>query len=101
MCYDCFTVGAFAAAAQKFRHGGLRRLIRQLRDQLTAENTEETRLEQVYHVLNDITMLQKAVDRYCDEVCRSAVQGDSADLNNCMAVLADKVACVMCYLFKV
>ena len=50
--YDVITVGAFTAYAQKFRHGGLKRLMKQVKDSSAEDSTSKTRLEKVKYLWN-------------------------------------------------
>ena len=90
-CYDIMTVGAFTAYGQKYKHGGLRRLLQQLRDISREYEDGRTRLDTVTEIINNLTTLKLAVHTLCEAVCRAAVQADSAELNSCMATLSDKV----------
>ncbi len=85
------TVGAFTAFAQKYKHGGLRRLLKQLREHLSENIEGKNKMEKVNEILNSMSTLRNAIHTYSEGGCRAAVQGDSADLNNSMSMLADKV----------
>ena len=86
------TVGAFTAYAQKYKHGGVRRMLQQLKDFSKEYEDGRTRLDQVNEIINNLTTLKQAVHTLSETVCRAAVQGDSAELNNCMSMLSDKVS---------
>ena len=90
-CYDTTTVGAFTAYAHKFKHGGLRRLLRQLREHVAEDEDGQTRLEKVNQILANMSSVRTLVDGFCEAVCRSAIQTEAAELGNTMATLADKV----------
>ena len=85
------TVGAFTAYTQKYKRGGLRRLLQQMREYSSENLDGRNKMEQVSEILNNLTLLKMAVYTLCEAVCRAAVQGDSADVNNSMAMLSDKV----------
>ena len=90
-CYDIMTVGAFTAFAQKYKHGGLRRQLRQLYATLNHTSDGRTTLVNVTALLNRISAMRTAVNSYCEAVCRAAIHGDSADMNNSKTALCDKV----------
>ena len=90
-CYDIMTVGAFTAFAQKYKHGGLRRQLRQLYATLNHTSDGNTILVNVTALLNRISAMRTAVNSYCEAVCRAAIHGDSADMNNSKTALCDKV----------
>ena len=96
-CYDICTVGAFTAYAQKFRQGGLRRMLRQLRDNVPDTEDGGNHMERLNAVLNSMNQLRSSVHLYCDSVCRAALQADAADLHNAVGVLADKVRTGLLY----
>ena len=91
-CYDFTTVGAFTAYAQKFKHGGLRKMLRRMREVFSENLSGKPKLDSINEVLNDTIAVREGLDHYCEAVCLSAVQGDSADLNNNMAALSDKAS---------
>lgn len=90
-CYDIMTVGAFTAFAQKYKHGGLRRQLHQLCATLRGSSDGCITLVSVTALLNRIAAMRTAVNNYCEAVCRAAIHGDSADLNNSKAAVCDKV----------
>ncbi len=90
-CYDITTVGAFTAYAQKYKHGGVRRLLKHMREHFSENIDGKNKIEKVNEILNNMSILRTAIHSYCESVCRAAIQGDSADLNNSMSALADKV----------
>ena len=92
-CYDVTTVGAFTAYAQKYRHGGLRRLLKQMKGTCSESVEGQNKIERINAILNNTNTLRNSIHVYCDGVCRAAVQGDAAELNTLMSVLSDKVGC--------
>lgn len=67
-------------------------MIHQLRESSReAEDEGKTRLDRVTEIINTLTTLKTAVHTLCEAVCRAAMQGDSAELNNTMSMLSDKV----------
>ncbi len=49
------------------------------------------RFLQVNEVLNQIVILRDSVDKNCDILCRTAMQGDVGELQSAMVALQDKV----------
>ena len=84
-------MGAFTAYAQKYRHGGLHRMIEELQEQLSTHSDGAARLEKTNQILNNITTLRAAIGHFCDEVCRSANRGSETDLRSTVSGLSDKV----------
>lgn len=72
--YDVITVGAFTAYALRYRHGGVRRL----QTQLVAEIGEHD--ESVVSTLNSITSMLRKVNKQCEQLCVTAMQGDATEL---------------------
>ena len=104
------TVGGFTAYAQKYKQGGLKRMLRtlheavasnnnnisqspQLRVVVAANNSDDSGdiLETIGGVQNDICRLRAKVDDCCETVCRYAVQGQAQELSTAMTELSDKV----------
>ena len=50
-CYDITTMGAFTAYAQKYKHGGLRRLLKQVKENTGDTTDARTRLQRVCNIL--------------------------------------------------
>ena len=46
-CYDITTMGAFTAYPQKYKHGGLRRLLKQVKEHTGDTTDARTRLQRV------------------------------------------------------
>ena len=92
-CYDITTVGAFTAFAQKYKNGGLRRLLQQLRDSLGSQRRQEThnRLWDIQTVQDSLNKLYDTIIRYCDSVCLDSLQSHPDTLTASMDALADKV----------
>ena len=85
VCYDTVTVGAFTALAQRHRGGGLRRLLRQQAADCGVRSQVGSRL------IGRLGALCGAAHGYCECLCRAAMEGDGATLNNTAAELADRV----------
>ena len=49
-CYDITTMGAFTAYAQKYKHGGLRRLLKQVKENTGDTTDARTRLQRVCNI---------------------------------------------------
>lgn len=92
-CYDSITHGSFAAFSQKFKSGGLLRLLDELRDLHTAESTlgKQTKLEKACHLLNEMAALKQGVHDKCVRLCRVAMRGTAAELKEAMEQLNAKV----------
>jgi hypothetical protein len=103
--YDIITVGVFTAGPQKYKHGGLRRLL-QLYDSYsvpTATNSfsdvsHETDRAGTYDFVTTVTeALSKLVDLHetansaCDSVCSAALLGDTPALMTSKAQLTEQV----------
>ena len=104
------TVGGFTAYAQKYKQGGLKRMLRTLHEAVAASNNNISSqsqlrsaaannnsddsgdiLETIGGVQNDICRLRAKVDDCCETVCRYAVQGQAQELSTAMTELSDKV----------
>ena len=85
------TVGAFTAYSQKYKHGGLRRLIRQLRDSIADQQEDSQILDTINELMNNVTLLKSGVEKCATLVCQRANQGDGTELQNTVQALADKV----------
>ena len=108
-CYDIMTVGGFTAYAQKYKRGGLKRMLRTLHEAVASNNNNISSqsqlraaannnsddsgdiLETIGGVQNDICRLRAKVDDCCETVCRYAVQGQAQELSTAMTELSDKV----------
>lgn len=89
-CYDIITVGAFTAYPHKFKHGGLRRLLQQLKEHVTEVEEGKTRLERASEVLANMEAVRAEVDELCEALCRAAMNSEAAELQGCAKRLADK-----------
>ncbi|XP_048772482.2 inositol polyphosphate-4-phosphatase type I A-like isoform X2 [Ostrea edulis] len=78
--YDMITVGAFTAYAQKYKHGGLSRLLSQLQDSYSTENNTVTNLSVACDLVNSIYDLKMSISKDCDSLCKVAVNGTGEEL---------------------
>lgn len=74
------TVGAFTAYAQKYKHGGLSRLLSQLQDSYSTENNTVTNLSVACDLVNSIYDLKMSISKDCDSLCKVAVNGTGEEL---------------------
>ncbi|XP_064636347.1 inositol polyphosphate-4-phosphatase type I A-like isoform X2 [Lineus longissimus] len=89
--YDTITVGAFIAYPMRFKHGGLRRLILQFREQYINKFGAEPQVEKITELLNTVAVLRKDIHFESEGVSRAAVQGDQEVLPHAAQRLSDKV----------
>ena len=91
--YDICTMGAYTAFGRKSRSGGLWKLIQQLQEQYTPEGTlsKVTKVKRACDLLNTLYHLQGDIQKYCDDVCHEALQGEGASLQKATDRLAEKV----------
>jgi hypothetical protein len=109
--YDVITVGVFTAGAQKYKHGGLRRLM-QLFDSYSvpaAANISSNTADQsnraggvpsydfittVTEALSKLVDLHETANAACDNVCSAALLGDSAAIMTAKAQLTERVCTI-------
>ena len=94
-------MGGFTAYAQKYKNGGLHRMIKELSNSeggntnkdlnSSANSTPAGGIDAINEILNSMTMLKNAVYDQCDILCRHAMQGDVAQMNSTSQALSDKV----------
>ncbi|KAK3099607.1 hypothetical protein FSP39_006978 [Pinctada imbricata] len=91
--YDIITVGAFTAYAQKYKQGGLKRLLNQMRDSYTPDSTlsKVTKMERACGLVNFVYDSRESINRDCDKLCQIATSGTGQDLMATMDLLAEKV----------
>lgn len=92
-CYDVVTCGAFTAYPQKYRQGGLRRMMKQASE--STENGGQVNADKMNEILNSMSALKLAIHQYCEAVCLAAIQGNCPQLSNSATALGDK-ACISC-----
>ncbi|XP_029649468.2 inositol polyphosphate-4-phosphatase type I A isoform X2 [Octopus sinensis] len=88
-CYDCITHGSLAAFSQKFKSGGLLRILEDLRETRAPEGChgKQSKLDRACHLLNCLASLKHAVHFRCSRLCRVAMQGTAAELKEAMEQL--------------
>eukprot|EP00106_Octopus_bimaculoides_P000773 XP_014768215.1 PREDICTED: type I inositol 3,4-bisphosphate 4-phosphatase-like [Octopus bimaculoides] len=88
-CYDCITHGSLAAFSQKFKCGGLLRILEDLREMRAPEGChgKQSKLDRACHLLNCLASLKHAVHFRCSRLCRVAMQGTAAELKEAMEQL--------------
>ena len=91
--YDIVTAGAFTAYAQKYKHGGLRRLLNQMKDSYTPDSTlsKVTKMERACALVNHVHDFRESIYKDCDTMCRVAREGTSEELQATMTLIAEKV----------
>ncbi|GAB1607872.1 inositol polyphosphate-4-phosphatase type I A-like isoform X1 [Argonauta hians] len=92
-CYDCITHGSLAAFSQKFKSGGLLRILEDLRESRAPEGChgKPSKLDRACHLLNCLASLKHAVHFRCSRLCRVAMQGTAAELKEAMEQLNSQV----------
>lgn len=76
----------------RFKHGGLRRLILQFREQYINKFGAEPQVEKITELLNTVAVLRKDIHFESEGVSRAAVQGDQEVLPHAAQRLSDKVS---------
>ena len=101
--YDVITVGVYTSCSQKYKHGGLRRLMQHLESCSTPppansafgnapnSSTVASRVTALASTLSRLTVLRKAVDAACDAMCEAAIAGDLPSVATAKTQLVDKV----------
>ncbi|XP_052089593.1 inositol polyphosphate-4-phosphatase type I A-like isoform X3 [Mytilus californianus] len=75
--YDIVTVGAFTAYAQKYKHGGLMKLLQHQKEFYSADGTlsKNTKLDKACQLINSIYKLNVKVNNDCQRLCDIASNG--------------------------
>ena len=89
--YDTITVGAFTAYAQKYKHGGLSRLLSQLQESHSTENDTVTNLSLACDLVNSIYDHKMSISKDCDTLCKVAVSGTVEEMTETTNSLQQKV----------
>lgn len=81
-CYDVVTVGAFTAYAQKYKNGGVAKMLQQQKEFYSADGTlsRNTKLEKACQLINNIYKHNTNIDRECQKLCDLAINGSINDL---------------------
>ena len=91
--YDVVTVGGFTAYAQKYRHGGLAKLLQQQKEYYSADGTlsKSAKLDKACQLINSIYDLNVQIDSDCQELCKIAVSGTLSELMSFMETIVEHV----------
>nr|XP_022326682.1 type II inositol 3,4-bisphosphate 4-phosphatase-like isoform X3 [Crassostrea virginica] len=89
--YDTITVGAFTAYAQKYKHGGLSRLLSQLQESHSTENDTVTNLSLACDLVNSIYDHKMSISKDCDTLCKVAVSGTVEEMTETANSLHQKI----------
>lgn len=91
--YDNITVGAFTAYAQKYKNGGLHRMLRQLKNTYNQDSTlgGATKVQKACNLVNDVCKMKGEITHCCDSLCHMAMSGTPEDFEKAMDILAEKV----------
>lgn len=89
--YDAITVGAFTAYAQKYKHGGLSRLLSQLQESHSTENNSVTNLSLACDLVNSIYDHKMSISKDCDTLCRLASGGTAEEMTEITNSLQQKI----------
>lgn len=95
--YDNITVGAFTAYAQKYKNGGLHRMLKQLKNTYNQDNTlgGATKVQRACNLVNDVCRMKGEIIHCCDSLCHMAMSGTPEDFQKAMDILAEKVGHTM------
>ncbi|XP_063415240.1 inositol polyphosphate-4-phosphatase type I A-like isoform X8 [Mytilus trossulus] len=82
--YDIVTVGAFTAYAQKYKHGGLMKLLQHQKEFYSADGTlsKNTKLDKACQLINSIYKLKVKVEHDCQRLCGSATNGAFSEMKS-------------------
>ncbi|CAH1776626.1 unnamed protein product [Owenia fusiformis] len=92
-CYDITTVGAFTAYSQKYKNGGLKRLLNQQReifDLNSGESQLDDKMRKYYKIQNNLIRLRDDIHYHCEGVCRAALQRSLSELKKSVSALTEK-----------
>ncbi|XP_069129846.1 inositol polyphosphate-4-phosphatase type I A-like isoform X1 [Argopecten irradians] len=91
--YDIITVGAFTAYPHKYKHGGLRRMLQQQHDLLSADATlsRTTKIQRSCDLVNSVLDLKSVISQYCEKLCHVAMAGTAEELSIIMERVSEKV----------
>ncbi|OWF44824.1 type I inositol 3,4-bisphosphate 4-phosphatase-like isoform X2 [Mizuhopecten yessoensis] len=91
--YDIITVGAFTAYPHKYKHGGLRRMLQQQHDLLSADATlsRTTKIQRSCDLVNSVLDLKTVIGQYCEKLCHVAMAGTAEEFGIIMEMVSDKV----------
>ncbi|XP_048244074.1 inositol polyphosphate-4-phosphatase type I A-like isoform X1 [Haliotis rufescens] len=91
--YDVLTHGAFTAFCQKFKNGGLRKLLQYQKDFYSSQSTLgfRTKMQQACSLLNEIAKLKTDINHGCERLCHAALQGTDTLLQTEMQSLTEIV----------
>lgn len=98
--YDAITVGAFTAYAQKYKHGGLSRLLSQLQESHSTENNSVTNLSLACDLVNSIYDHKMSISKDCDTLCRLTSSGTAEEMTEITNSLQQKVHNSQIYTFS-
>ncbi|XP_013413807.1 type I inositol 3,4-bisphosphate 4-phosphatase isoform X2 [Lingula anatina] len=89
-CYDIVTVGSFTAYAQKYKQGGVKRMMQQQQELLHSSGHKDSRLTDLNKLLDKLISLRKAVQYDAESVSRAALQGSAEELIKASSLVTDK-----------
>ncbi|ESP02136.1 hypothetical protein LOTGIDRAFT_230548 [Lottia gigantea] len=71
--YDSITTGAFTAYSQKYKHGGLKRVLQSQLDLYTPQSTlgQRTKLHQACSILSELSELKYVINLGCEKLCQT------------------------------
>ena len=86
-------MGAFTAYTQKYKHGGLAKLLQHQKEYYSADGTlsKSTKLDKACQLINSIYDLNAQIDSYCQELCKIAVSGKLSELKSLMETIMEHV----------
>ncbi|XP_071124608.1 inositol polyphosphate-4-phosphatase type I A-like isoform X14 [Mytilus edulis] len=91
--YDIVTVGAFTAYAQKYKHGGLMKLLQHQREFYSADGTlsKNTKLDKACQLINSIHKLNVKVEHDCQRLCGSTSNGAFSEMKSIAEQITEHV----------
>lgn len=86
-------MGGFTAYAQKYKHGGLAKLLQQQKEYYSPDGTlsKSTKLDKACQLINSIYDLNVQIDSDCQELCKIAVSGTLSELKSLMETIVEHV----------
>lgn len=86
-------MGAFTAYAQKYKHGGVAKLLQQQKEYYSADGTlsKNTKLDKACQLINSIYDLNVQIDSDCQELCKTAVSGTLGEIKSLMETIMEHV----------
>ncbi|VDI01182.1 Hypothetical predicted protein [Mytilus galloprovincialis] len=91
--YDIVTVGAFTAYAQKYKHGGLMKLLQHQKEFYSADGTlsKNTKLDKACQLINSIHKLNVKVEHDCQRLYGSASNGSFSEMKSIAEQITEHV----------